>query len=372
MGKVIVHIAEAEVSATGGMGRIAYQWREAFRRRGDEFIHIGPKEVGRMLHKSLFRKAALATYRQMEKKADAFLVHEPSAGAFVKRGVPTFLFSHGIERRGLGMTASVDRKRSFSQVLRGMLTAPLWRLRARSCDAGFHFASKALLSNWQDAAYAKEHYGLSAERIMVFRNGVDPVPQSSPVPENRVCRALFLASWIARKGIADLAEAARILHSRNVKLEWILAGTGVERDKVLEQWPQELIPTTTVIPRFDRPKEGELYAGSDLFVLPTHYEGQPLALLQAMAWRLCCITTDCCGQSDLIQSGTNGLLHPAGDTGLLANMIEQCALNAELRQKMGKNAAQSVKDRSWEAVSDEVVEEIHATLRKNSSGSWKS
>lgn len=367
MGKVIIHIAEAEISATGGMGRIAHHWREAFRRRGDEFIHIGPKEVGRMAHKSLFRHAALATCRRLGKKADVFLVHEPSAGAFVRKGVPTFVFSHGIERRGIGMTAEVDKSRSVGQLLRGMLTLPLWKLRARSCDVGLRFATKALLSNWQDVAYAKEHYGLTDDRVMVFRNGADVVTGQKSVSQNGLCRVLFLASWIARKGIANLAEAARILESRGVKLEWILAGTGVERDRVLEQWPRELASVTKVIPRFESAMEGELYAGSDIFVLPSHYEGQPLALLQAMAWGLCCITTDCCGQSDLIQSGKNGLLHRVGDVNALADMIQQCAQDPSLRASLGGYAAQSVAGRSWETVSNEIVDQIYAMLPKGKS-----
>ncbi|MEW6558324.1 MAG: hypothetical protein AB1349_13420, partial [Elusimicrobiota bacterium] len=50
MKKIILHVAQIEISEESGMGRVAWHWRNEFERRGYEFLHIGPKEVGRILH----------------------------------------------------------------------------------------------------------------------------------------------------------------------------------------------------------------------------------------------------------------------------------------------------------------------------------
>ena len=91
-------------------------------------------------------------------------------------------------------------------------------------------------------------------------------------------------------------------------------------------------------------------------MLPSFFEGQPLSLLQAMETGRCCITTDCCGQRDLIRHTQNGLLHQPGDAVQLASLIEECAKSEGLRKSLGHRAKLTVQGRSWEQVGSEVVD----------------
>jgi glycosyltransferase involved in cell wall biosynthesis len=360
--KVVVHVADVAVSQATGMGRVAYHWRRAFQRRGYEFIHLGPAETGRPMHPTLFPRAAYSAYKRFGKKADLFLVHEPAAGNFVGRGTPAFVFSHGLERRGAELKISDQVPTSILARIKRRLTSPLWKLRLSSCDRGLRNATAALLINREDAEYAIGHYQLPPEKIWVFRNGVNPVGGGRVRFPETPCQVLFLGSWLKRKGTETLARAAAILHKRGIRLKWMLAGTGLERDAVLAQWPTELIDSTVIRSRFEPDEEGRLMAESSIFVLPSFFEGQPLALLEAMAWGCCCITSNCCGQKDLINDRQTGLLHAPGDAEGLARLVEECAENGELRQRLGRNAAISVEGRTWDAVSDEVVSYIESVL----------
>ena len=363
MGKIIIHVADVEIRETGGMGRVAFHWERAFRKRGHEFIHIGPAQVGSTFHRALFPWAAYAAYKRMGIKADLFLVHEPAAGAFVDRGVPTFIVSHGLERRGATLEAPREN-RSLVQRIREALTSPMWKLRSYSRDRGLRRATAALLINQEDAAFARDYYGILPEKVWVFRNGINPAKGTRPYSQNAPCHVLFLGSWIKRKGTDTLAQAASILLQRRVHVNWLLAGTGLDRDAVLAHWPAELVGFTKVVPHFEAAEEDELFATSDLFVLPSFFEGQPLALLQAMARGLCCITSDCCGQKDLIRDRQNGLLHPPGDAKGLAGLIQECVESVELRAQLGRRAALSVADRTWEVVSEEVVDYVESVMQR--------
>ena len=158
-----------------------------------------------------------------------------------------------------------------------------------------------------------------------------------------------------RKGIHTLARTAEILRQRGVKVKWVLAGTVFPAEEVLKSWPASLHAHTEVIPKFSGREELELYRRSNLFVLPSFFEGQPLALLQAMAFGRCCITTNICGQKDVIQSGRNGLLFEPGDASALAALIEKAADSLPLQVELGVDAQRTVKDREWKSVGDEVV-----------------
>ena len=76
----------------------------------------------------------------------------------------------------------------------------------------------------------------------------------------------------------------------------------------------------------------------------------------------CCITTNCCGQRDIIQHGYNGLLHETGDAKTLALLLEQCIKDKNLRLMLGRNAKLSTENRYWETVASEVVDRIEKLI----------
>jgi glycosyltransferase involved in cell wall biosynthesis len=360
MQKTIVHISESHLSEETGMGRVAWHWKNEFEKRGYDFCHIGPTEVGTIKHPALFPYAAYQVYRQMDKQASIFLIHEPASGIFIDQKIPMVVVSHGLERRSWELT--LDGKENFDQYIkwRTRLLFPLWRL--NKCDVGLRKARLLLLMNQQDSNFAQQYYKRKLEDIYVFKNGVYSSNTSEKMQDNNRFTILFLGSWLKRKGIKTLVEAAKILKQKNIFPHWLLAGTGLSREKVLSSWSEEFYSFIEVIPYFNRAEEEILFARSQIFVLPSYFEGQPLALLQAMEAGRCCITTNCCGQRDFIQNNYNGFLHQPGDAYQLANLIEKCLKNNKLRENIGKNAKASVQNRDWNTVSAEVVEQIEKLL----------
>ena len=158
-----------------------------------------------------------------------------------------------------------------------------------------------MFSNEEDSQFAARRYHLPPERRWVFPNGVYPTTDEQTQPRGERLRILFLASWIERKGIRTLAKAAAELHRRGIAAEWTLAGLGKSPKEVFAGWPRQLAGVTTVIPSFPASQEAQLLRDCDVMVLPTFFEGQPLSLLQAMEAGRCCITTNCCGQRDVIE-----------------------------------------------------------------------
>ncbi|HVQ40326.1 MAG TPA: glycosyltransferase family 4 protein [Pyrinomonadaceae bacterium] len=147
-----------------------------------------------------------------------------------------------------------------------------------------------------------------------------------------------------------------------VVANWLIVGTGVGREEIFSRWPEAIRPFVEVVPRFVKGSEEEFLRRASVFVLPSFFEGQPLALLQAMEAGRCCITTNCCGQRDLIEHGFNGLLHMPGDAHQLASLIEKCLADKNLMTKLGRNGRKSVQSRSWENVSSEVVDSIERVM----------
>jgi len=82
------------------------------------------------------------------------------------------------------------------------------------------------------------------------------------------------------------------------------------------------------------------YLKHDIFLLSSDYEGVPNSLLEAMACKLVCVSTNCrTGPEDLIENGINGYLVPLNNSEAFADtVLSALQMSKESRAIMGNNA----------------------------------
>jgi glycosyltransferase involved in cell wall biosynthesis len=173
-------------------------------------------------------------------------------------------------------------------------------------------------------------YRLSKERIVVVRNFVDIdeidrlARQPAPCPESASFHIVTLGRLDKQKGQIYLLQAMEsLVHRRgraNVRLD--IAGQGPLEDE-LKSFVQDrkLQDHVRFVGFLENPFA--LIARSQLFCLPSIYEGLPLALLEGMACRVPVLATDCpSGPLEVLDGGRLGRLVPPGDAEGLADAIE--------------------------------------------------
>jgi glycosyltransferase involved in cell wall biosynthesis len=353
---LILHVAAISLSKTGGMARISSYWKEAFENAGHEFMHIGPAEVQPKKHYSLFGWEARQYIRANNLKPDLVLAHEPTSGFLSFPGVPLVVFSHGVEERAWQLNKV---QHFFPTTKKSELLPEVIRFYAHR--RGFRKAALSLLSNEADKKYLAEQKGIT--KTFVFTNGYNQYDIQTPPATNGTLSFLFNATWIRRKGTELVREAFSALLSKHPHTRLILAGTGASEEEVLKNFPQELHGQVTVMPRFDESGEKKLYEQAEIFVLPSYFEGQSLALTQAMAAGLCPIVSDNCGQADLVKHQENGLVFRTGEAGKFLEQVKWAVQHPEAAKALGQRAKARVLPYTWEKVSNEVVEKCLETTR---------
>jgi len=95
-----------------------------------------------------------------------------------------------------------------------------------------------------------------------------------------------------------------------------------------------------------------LYSRMDCFVQTSLYEGLSIALLEAMATGIVCITTSHDGGHPVIRHGVNGYSVSSSDTQQITDYIEQLVINPMRYKNIGLQAAATVaQDYSIQAMS---------------------
>ena len=99
----------------------------------------------------------------------------------------------------------------------------------------------------------------------------------------------------------------------------------------------------------------------DIFVLPTYFEGQPVVLLEAMAYKCAIVASKTGGIPQMISNGDTGILIQPKDGDALKQGIEKALADTELCRRLGENAYHKVQE---EFSIDHSMEELLQVYRK--------
>jgi glycosyltransferase involved in cell wall biosynthesis len=150
---------------------------------------------------------------------------------------------------------------------------------------------------------------------------------------------IVVAKLFAQKGHAVLLDA---LASTNLQPDdaVLFVGDGPEREPLQRLAHERGLTTVRFLGnRTDIPL---LLAASDIFVLPSLWEGLPMALLEGMASGLPVIATEVAGSRQVVTSGQSGILVPPGDPASLAAAITRLLASDEERARLGRAARERV------------------------------
>jgi glycosyltransferase involved in cell wall biosynthesis len=194
-----------------------------------------------------------------------------------------------------------------------------------------------------------ERQGLDASRVHAVGGGVSDAYVDGPVRNIRDdsdrTNVLFVGTEFHRKGGDHVVGAVRLLNDsgdRPVRLTVVGPPT----------WPLRGDPPPHVDYRgaLDRSQVAELFASSDVFVMPSRYEAYGLVFLEARSMGIPAIGRDAYAMPDLIEPGVGGAVWNGKDVGDLASMIDSTLRDDELHERCARDAREFAATHTWACV----------------------
>ena len=218
--------------------------------------------------------------------------------------------------------------------------------------------------------------GLDGERVRLIPNGVDT--SLFRPGDKKECRAdlgldpnaplmLYAGRLSPEKGVRDLIRAVPVLLGNHPAAKVILLGDGtLEKELRADIRKRGLERSVEIRPAVPRWELVGWYNAVDLVCLPSHREGRPNTVLEALACGRPVLATEVGGVPELIEHGLNGFLTPSRDPEIFGRAASELLGHPRRREALGLRGPESLArlGLTWERSAELMTEAYVAALRR--------
>jgi len=212
------------------------------------------------------------------------------------------------------------------------------------------------ISDWE-LKYLKSLFW-GAKKIIYSPNGVPEDFFKTKPKKIRNNTLLFLGRIEPRKQVHTLIEAFSKISKKYNNAKLIIVGP-IEKIENYEEQLKELVKKYDLEKKvsflgsvFDLKKKISLINNSQIYILPSTWEGFPQSLIEAMSLQKCVIGSNCDGNKEVITEGKTGFLFKIADNEELAEKIDYCLSHDT--SKIEKNAGDLAKKFQWKKIAEDV------------------
>lgn len=206
-----------------------------------------------------------------------------------------------------------------------------------------------------------------AANIAVVPNAVAPVGSAVQPVDGSPVQVVCLGEVRDGKGTFFLLDAwAKVVVAASSPIQLVLAGDG-ELERARAQIDAlGLGDTVTMCGWLSRAEVTALLGSAQVLTLPSLAEGQPMAVLEAMARGLCVVASDVGGIPDLVGDDA-GMLVPPGDVDALAAALTRAVNDVDERVRLGEGGLARVRGTFDTAIVWRRIEDLYLQATERAS-----
>jgi len=287
-------------------------------------------------------------FKSLEPQIDVVHIHTPLS-PLIKTSLPIVTTIHTSILTNIRSIEVVDPRSMIERIMGRFVSYPIELKLLKRSDM--------VTTVSHHVAQELREYGVNPNEVTVIGNGVDETI-FTPIKNKTEDRYILYTGRLGyRKGLFDLIDCGKYICEKYPDVSFIIPGKGPLFDKL-----QNIVKEIGIQERFkfmgyvSREKLVQLYQNATIHVIPSHYEGLPTVLLEAMSCGLPVVATAVSGNLDVISDGENGILIPPKSPKKMADAISMLLDDDETRRKLGKNARKIIEERyTWERISEKIL-----------------
>jgi glycosyltransferase involved in cell wall biosynthesis len=273
---------------------------------------------------------------------------------YVRRSGADVLCTNGYKPDVIGWLAARRAKVPVVAIAHGW-TAATWKVRLNEAiDRRVMRRMDAVICVSEAQAVKVRQAGVDPRRVHVIRNAVDPCASDNPDPSYRRQLEAFFATPPARivagcgrlspeKGFDVFIDAAARVAAQDAGAGFVLFGDGPLRAALQQQVRDRGLQGRFAFAGF-RPDLNHFLPWCELLVLPSHTEGLPVVVLEALAAGVAVVATAVGGTPEVITDGIHGRLVPSGNAMTLVRCIREVLADDDMRLSLARTGRQRVRD----------------------------
>lgn len=227
------------------------------------------------------------------------------------------------------------------------------------------FTDSLIVLNKEDYDLSVDKLGYSKDKVKLVVNAIDTdkfYPKTGGIDHHDCVRIVMVGRLWEQKNPMCLLEAfLQLPPDLNCRLDFI--GEGELREQIEEVINVNNRNESIRILGW-KDNVHDLLRNYDIFVLPSLWEGMPLAILEAQASGLPCIVSDIPGNNKLVIDSYNGFLFKSNDVIDLKEKLLNLINDSSLRRDMSFQARQNVECKYSMSARRSAIEEIYSEYRK--------
>lgn len=349
--KIKVLMIGPDRSVHGGISGVVNNYYEAGLDQKIDLCYIGTMVEGSKLHKLLKAAGAYFKFLAVIKKYDIVHVNMASDSSYYRKSVfiqtakgfgkKIVIHQHGGDFESFYYKENKESgRRKIKKVLSMadafLVLAPVWK----------DFFSDIL----------------KRDKIIVLPDSIlIPPRQPKKYGQHKI---LFLGRLCRAKGVKELLEAVPLLRVKFPDIKIYLGGIWEEKElkAYAEKYPEQVI----LLGWITGEEKKNYLSACDVFVLPSYFEGQSVAILEAMAASCAVVAARTGGIPQMIEGGVTGIFIEPGNTESLCEGLEQALSDPDLCRQLGERAREKVqKEFSIDANMERLLQIYREVLRQD-------
>lgn len=185
-----------------------------------------------------------------------------------------------------------------------------------------------------------------------------------PEPETSL-RIGYLGRIAQTKGISELLQACRGLRARGITFNVVLAGCEENIGEYVPAFARDFRERFNYCGIVHSDVKDSFLKHTDVFVLPSYFEGLPMSLLESMSFGCVPVATDVGSVSSVIENGVNGILIPPHDVRAITDAIARLHADHELWKRLSEKAKETIEEKFSPAEYSKKLIAIYDKVKNN-------